>query len=224
MAPSQKPNHGADAGLMHTELKRYGGLRLSRSNCVADGADVGLCELGVLVLDASGDSLRTEPIGMPVPSQQAFGVKSGAVSIAGSIASLCNHVSDVVQIRSQEEVGGIATCRIVAAMEDAESGRDVPESQCPRDAMRSAVGSEPELTVSVLESARQPRPALARSLTVNPRPEPFDARLPVSHVAPLMRVVRGRCGVGAPSGPAYFSRATLRVGSVSPCHTPGTIS
>jgi hypothetical protein len=171
MCPDFVPNHLTDERL--TDSKTAGELslrRLTRVVCTANFQHVGLRELGQSVASAASHALGMEMGGMVLAARECFRARSRSVAVADGIASLANHVADVVGVGAKEEVIGANTRRVIAAVQDVESRGDCPEMQLPRDAMggANAAVTDVQETVSAAVVIAGPRPTAIASVYASP--------------------------------------------------------
>lgn len=102
---------------------------------------------------------------------------SVAVSLAPCLPSLADLICLVILICPVEEVPFVTARRIVAAMEDAPSGRNGAMYQRPGENVRADVLSiNSKGAVAGIEAASQVRPALVRATHFDLRPKPLDGR------------------------------------------------
>ena len=110
---------------------------------------------------------------MLLPTRPTFRIFSGCRTISSGRSSLLSHVSKVFLVRTKKKVMWITAPRIITTVANFLIARRQPIDQFVRKSMGIelvlAVG---ELPVSPWQPSGEPRPAIARSLPVNLRPEP----------------------------------------------------
>jgi hypothetical protein len=87
-----------------------------------------------------------------------------------SVPSFRNHVGNVIELSSQKQMIGIATCGGVASVKNTRSFRNRPISKVPRCAMGSEqLSIDGNMPVSVGIATPGPQPTIARSVYSGPK-------------------------------------------------------
>lgn len=217
-------------------------LRFSKGDGNADQTHRDFREYCTSVLLAARQAIRVKPGAVPVAARHTVEMETGTVFVAASKSlwmkprsacvssgapSFLNPVSYVVGLGSEEQMGRVTAGRVVAAMEDAEPGRNRTVVQFPSDTMRAEqraalFGLDDSISIRVRSAL--PRPAVVRSMAIDSGPKALDkrhrlssaladVRVFVSHSILRDRVVRGRSRGRTLAGPVYFSAAGRRVGT-----------
>ncbi len=156
MGPRFPEANLAHIGLVNPEPFRDDSLKFGR---FSDGNNVGVGELAKRVAFSSHLSV---------------------------VAALRGPVSGVVSWRPEPEMAWIATRRVVASVQNAQSWRDGAVGKLPGNSMSLTCTSKPEGSIPTTVSARGPKPTLVRSSDENLAPKAFrqsffDGKIPSSH-------------------------------------------
>ncbi len=142
----------------------------------ADGSDIVIGKSRVGVGLASGDAFGARSASTAIPSCHVFGLCVPTSFLATCISALSMAIGNVIKMRSQKEMGGIATRAVVAAMQDEETVRDRTKGKNIAHAMGSP-SLTPNTNSPVLVSVLTPCPRPARigaARAVNARPKTFN--------------------------------------------------
>lgn len=128
-----------------------------------DQRDICRYELGMSSTFAARHPMRHQMRPMTIAARQSLRAYRGAVSIAGSLSSLCHHVGGVIGAGAQEQMSRIHAGSIVAFVQHPKPGGYFAEMVMPGQSVRQPCDlSERRLSISILEPRTLPFPAFMR--------------------------------------------------------------
>lgn len=92
-------------------------------------SNVLLCKLCLFMSFTSRQRKRMSSRAMTISASARFRMEVRSISVTDSMAAFCNHIRNIIQIGSKEQVAWVATWRVVAFMQHPQPVRNVTEVQ-----------------------------------------------------------------------------------------------